>query len=130
MSANLAALLYLVSGALFIMALRGLSSPATSRQGNIYGMVGMAIAMVTTLASMQLSASVIALVVLGLAILLGGYLVIWHGTHLAAVLPFLVLAACPLMHIFMHRGHSHHRVPGTPEDVPPSSSHSTSSKGE
>ena len=68
MSANLAALLYLVSGALFIMALRGLSSPATSRQGNIYGMIGMAIAMVTTLASMQLSAAVIALVVLGLAI--------------------------------------------------------------
>ena len=39
MSANIAALLYLVSGALFIMALRGLSSPATSRQGNIYGMI-------------------------------------------------------------------------------------------
>jgi H+-translocating NAD(P) transhydrogenase subunit beta len=50
MSANLAALLYLVSGSLFIMALRGLSSPATSRKGNIYGMVGMAIAIVTTLA--------------------------------------------------------------------------------
>jgi H+-translocating NAD(P) transhydrogenase subunit beta len=47
MSANLAALLYLVSGALFIMALRGLSSPATSRMGNIYGMVGMTIAMLT-----------------------------------------------------------------------------------
>ncbi|MFM8747139.1 MAG: NAD(P)(+) transhydrogenase (Re/Si-specific) subunit beta [Aestuariivirga sp.] len=68
MSANLAALLYLVAGALFIMALRGLSSPATSRQGNIYGMVGMAIAMVTTLATMQLSPMVIGLVVLGLAI--------------------------------------------------------------
>ncbi len=50
MSANLAALLYLVSGSLFIMALRGLSSPATSRKGNIYGMVGMAIAIITTLA--------------------------------------------------------------------------------
>ena len=49
MSANLAALLYLVSGALFIMALRGLSSPASSRKGNIYGMVGMAIAILTTL---------------------------------------------------------------------------------
>ena len=68
MSANLAAILYLVSGALFIMALRGLSSPATSRQGNMYGMVGMAIAMVTTLATMQLSPVVIGLVVLGLAI--------------------------------------------------------------
>ncbi len=50
MSVNLAALLYLVSGSLFIMALRGLSSPATSRKGNIYGMVGMGIAIVTTLA--------------------------------------------------------------------------------
>jgi H+-translocating NAD(P) transhydrogenase subunit beta len=49
MSANLAALLYLIAGSLFIMALRGLSSPATSRQGNIYGMVGMAIAIFTTL---------------------------------------------------------------------------------
>ena len=50
MSASLAALLYLVSGALFIMALRGLSSPATSRQGNTYGMIGMALAILTTLA--------------------------------------------------------------------------------
>ena len=50
MSANLAALLYLVAGALFIMALRGLSSPATSRTGNTYGMVGMTIAVLTTLA--------------------------------------------------------------------------------
>jgi H+-translocating NAD(P) transhydrogenase subunit beta len=49
MTANLAALLYLVSGILFVLALRGLSSPASSRQGNVYGMVGMAIAMVTTL---------------------------------------------------------------------------------
>jgi NAD(P) transhydrogenase subunit beta len=50
MSGNLAAVLYLVSGALFIMALRGLSSPATSRTGNMYGMVGMTIAVLTTLA--------------------------------------------------------------------------------
>ncbi len=49
MSANFAALLYLVSGVLFILALRGLSHPTTSRQGNLYGMVGMAIAIVTTL---------------------------------------------------------------------------------
>jgi NAD(P) transhydrogenase subunit beta len=40
---------YLVSGVLFILALRGLSSPSTSRKGNRYGMIGMAIAMVTTL---------------------------------------------------------------------------------
>jgi len=49
-SADIAALLYLVSGVLFIMALRGLSSPRTARQGNTYGMVGMGIAIVTTLA--------------------------------------------------------------------------------
>ena len=49
-SADIAALLYLVSGVLFIMALRGLSSPRTARQGNSYGMVGMGIAIVTTLA--------------------------------------------------------------------------------
>jgi NAD(P) transhydrogenase subunit beta len=51
MSPNTAALLYLVSGVLFILALRGLSSPATSRQGNLFGMIGMAIAIVVTLAS-------------------------------------------------------------------------------
>src|SRR3984893_18542362 len=51
MNANLAAVLYLVAGVLFILSLRGLSSPATSRQGNFFGMIGMAIAIVTTLAS-------------------------------------------------------------------------------
>src|SRR5271166_1701835 len=51
MSANLSALLYLVAGVLFILSLRGLSSPATSRQGNFFGMIGMAIAVATTLAS-------------------------------------------------------------------------------
>ena len=51
MSANLSALLYLVAGVLFILSLRGLSSPASSRQGNMFGMIGMAIAVATTLAS-------------------------------------------------------------------------------
>ncbi len=49
MTADIAAILYLVSGVLFIMALRGLSSPATSRAGNRNGIVGMTIAVVTTL---------------------------------------------------------------------------------
>ncbi len=49
-NANLAALLYLVAGVLFIQALRGLSNPETSRQGNYLGMAGMAIAVLTTLA--------------------------------------------------------------------------------
>ena len=43
------ALAYLVAGVLFILALRGLSSPETSRAGNRYGMIGMLIAVVTTL---------------------------------------------------------------------------------
>lgn len=49
-SADWAALLYLVAGVLFILALRGLSSPRTARQGNLLGMVGMGIAILTTLA--------------------------------------------------------------------------------
>ncbi|MCF8475567.1 MAG: NAD(P)(+) transhydrogenase (Re/Si-specific) subunit beta [Pseudolabrys sp.] len=49
MSPNLVALLYLVAGVLFILALRGLSSPDTSRLGNRLGMVGMTIAVLTTL---------------------------------------------------------------------------------
>ena len=40
MNPNLAALLYLVAGVLFILALRGLSNPETSRQGNLFGMAG------------------------------------------------------------------------------------------
>src|SRR6201995_1007142 len=51
MNANLSAFLYLVAGGLFILSLRGLSSPATSRQGNLFGMIGMAIAVATTLAN-------------------------------------------------------------------------------
>ena len=44
MSANVVALLYLAAGVLFILALQGLSSPVSSRQGNIFGMLGMTIA--------------------------------------------------------------------------------------
>ncbi|MGA9658660.1 MAG: NAD(P)(+) transhydrogenase (Re/Si-specific) subunit beta, partial [Asticcacaulis sp.] len=50
--ANISALAYLVSGVLFILALRGLSSPETSRQGNLYGMIGMTIAVGVTLLSL------------------------------------------------------------------------------
>jgi len=49
LSPDIVALLYLASGILFILALRGLSSPDTSRAGNAYGMIGMAIAIGTTL---------------------------------------------------------------------------------
>src|SRR4051812_12485324 len=51
MSPNLVALLYLVAGVLFILALRGLSSPDSSRRGNQFGMIGMTIAVLTTLGS-------------------------------------------------------------------------------
>src|SRR6201991_4299294 len=71
MTADLVALLYLVAGVLFILALRGLSNPETSRQGNLFGMIGMAIAIVTTLASHPPAGGMAwLLVVLGMA--LGG----------------------------------------------------------
>ena len=50
-STNLLALFYLISGVLFILALRGLSSPETSRQGNFFGILGMLIAVVVTFLS-------------------------------------------------------------------------------
>src|SRR5215467_6791185 len=68
MNADLVGLLYLVAGVLFILALRGLSSPETSRRGNLFGMVGMTIAILTTLVAHPpagLGAGI--LVVLGLA---------------------------------------------------------------
>ncbi len=68
MSLNLASFFYLVSGILFILALRGLSHPTTSRKGNTYGMIGMAIAIVTTLALAVPSPGGFGLIVLGLAI--------------------------------------------------------------
>ena len=51
MSANLLAIFYLISGVLFILALRGLSSPETSRKGNLFGILGMAIAITVTILS-------------------------------------------------------------------------------
>ena len=50
-SANLSAVFYLISGVLFILALRGLSSPETSRQGNFFGIMGMIIAISVTFLS-------------------------------------------------------------------------------
>ena len=51
MSANLSAIFYLISGVLFILALRGLSSPETSRRGNLFGILGMIIAITVTFLS-------------------------------------------------------------------------------
>jgi NAD(P) transhydrogenase subunit beta len=71
MNANLAALLYLVAGALFVLSLRGLSSPASSRRGNYLGMTGMAIAIVTTLALQPPTGGIGWLLVIG-GIAIGG----------------------------------------------------------
>ena len=49
MNGSLPAIAYLVAGVCFIMALRGLSSPTTARRGNIFGIAGMAISVLTTL---------------------------------------------------------------------------------
>src|SRR6186713_3742475 len=69
MNANLSAFLYLVAGVLFILSLRGLSSPASSRQGNLFGMIGMGIAVATTLASHPPADKLAwTLVILGIAI--------------------------------------------------------------
>jgi NAD(P) transhydrogenase subunit beta len=71
MSPNLVALLYLVAGVLFILALRGLSSPESSRRGNMFGMIGMGIAVATTLAAHPPSDAIAWVLVLG-GIAIGG----------------------------------------------------------
>lgn len=86
MSANLAALLYLVSGVLFILALRGLSHPESSRQGNQFGMIGMAVAVVTTLLLMGVG-SVTAWVLIILAIAIGGGI----GAYIAKNIPMTAM---------------------------------------
>lgn len=64
--------LYLVSGMLFILALRGLSSPATSRKGNRNGMIGMAIAVGTTLVLLQDKLDPVTWAIIGGAVAIGG----------------------------------------------------------
>ena len=67
MSANLASIFYLISGVLFILALKGLSHPESSRRGNTFGMVGMAVAIITTLFVASPGFGGLALVIIGLA---------------------------------------------------------------
>ena len=91
MSASLTSAIYLVASVLFILALRGLSHPETSRQGNRMGMIGMAIAIAATLLQHGMTASGFGLILLALAI--GGGI----GTLLAlriqmTALPQLVAA--------------------------------------
>lgn len=81
LSANLAAVFYTVSAVLFILALRGLSSPETSRRGNTYGMVGIAIAIVTTILVAGFGGTGLLLIGGGLA--LGGVV----GAYIAKKIP-------------------------------------------
>ena len=54
MSANLSSILFLITGVLFILALRGLSSPETSRSGNFFGIIGMVLAIVVSIFSVDI----------------------------------------------------------------------------
>ncbi len=65
------ALAYLVSGVFFILALRGLSSPATSRTGNRFGMIGMAVAVVTTLVTHDIANIVEILIAIAIGAVIG-----------------------------------------------------------
>ena len=66
---------YLVAGICFILALRGLSSPATSQRGNRLGMIGMAIAVVTTLATHEIASIMEIAVALASVNIFGGFAV-------------------------------------------------------
>ena len=68
MSAGVTSLAYLVAAVLFVLALRGLSHPETSRNGNFMGVAGMAIAILATLAHAHMSGLGYVLIVLGIAI--------------------------------------------------------------
>lgn len=46
-------------------------------------------------------------VLIGFLLIAGFFLLTEHRAHLLGVLPFILLAACPLMHLFMHHGHDH-----------------------
>ncbi|MCG6121398.1 MAG: NAD(P)(+) transhydrogenase (Re/Si-specific) subunit beta [Microvirga sp.] len=91
MSSNVANLLYLVSGVLFILALRGLSHPTTSRQGNMFGMIGMGLAVATTLVYANPSLGGWLLVIVGIAIGGGAGAVIAKRVPMTAM-PQLVAA--------------------------------------
>ena len=100
MSASLAALLYLVAGVLFILSLRGLSHPSSSRQGNLFGMIGMGIAVVTTLLYRIPSGfSAWLLVIVGIAI--GGGFGAWRArTVQMTAMPQLVAFFHALVGLF------------------------------
>ena len=85
MSANLSAIFYLISGILFILALRGLSSPETSRRGNLFGILGMVIAITVTFLSIGNFSSGFIYVLIFL--LIGGLI----GTFIAYKIPMTAM---------------------------------------
>jgi NAD(P) transhydrogenase subunit beta len=91
MSASLTSLAYLVAAVLFILALRGLSSPVTSRSGNRFGMIGMAVAIIATLLHHGMSVGGFGLIALGLLIGGGVGVVVAQRIQMTA-LPQLVAA--------------------------------------
>ncbi|MES1198877.1 MAG: NAD(P)(+) transhydrogenase (Re/Si-specific) subunit beta [Pseudomonadota bacterium] len=91
MDLSLASILYLVAGVLFILALRGLSSPETSRAGNRFGMLGMALAIGTTLAMVHLDGTTMAIIAGGVAIG-GGIGAVTAGRIKMTAMPQLVAA--------------------------------------
>ena len=94
MTANQAALAYIVAGILFIMALRGLSSPETSRRGNLFGMIGIAISILTSLAFFNITNG------LGLGLVAGG-LIIGGGIG-ATIARRIPMTAMPQLIAFFH----------------------------
>jgi NAD(P) transhydrogenase subunit beta len=68
MTTSLAASLYLISGVLFILALRGLSSPETSRRGNFFGVLGMTLAIIVTFLFVDILFSSLLFIICALAI--------------------------------------------------------------
>jgi H+-translocating NAD(P) transhydrogenase subunit beta len=91
MSASMTSLAYLVAAVLFILALRGLSSPVTSREGNRFGMIGMAIAVVATLLHQGMFGGGFLLILLGIVIGGGTGILVARRIQMTA-LPQLVAA--------------------------------------
>jgi len=97
MNANVAAIAYLVSGVLFILTLRGLSSPVTSRRGNMLGMIGMALAIAVTLGTL-FAQGLLDPVTIGL--MLGGVIV--GGSIGAVIARRVAMTSMPQLVAFFH----------------------------
>jgi NAD(P) transhydrogenase subunit beta len=74
MTANLISFVYLISAVLFILSLKGLSSPQTARRGNFYGIIAMGLAMLATILSPNISSKLIIIVGIVIGGAIGGYI--------------------------------------------------------